>query len=109
MVVGCLALGPLFGGVPVGGASIGSSVGRRGGAIYASSWQTCEQERTGTGGKSRLPGWRGDARVDGELRGTAGRADFMQLRDDNNDGLQDRRYSWGNAKWATGLCRPSCT
>lgn len=38
-----------------------------------------------------------------------GRADFMQLRDDNNDGLQDRRYSWGNAKWATGLCRPSCT
>lgn len=33
----------------------------------------------------------------------------MQLRDDNNDGLQDRRYSWGNAKWATGPCRPSCT
>lgn len=33
----------------------------------------------------------------------------MQLRDDNNDGLQERRYSWGNAKWATGPCRPSCT
>ena len=33
----------------------------------------------------------------------------MQLRDDNNDGLQDRRYSWGNAKWAKGPCRPSCT
>lgn len=33
----------------------------------------------------------------------------MQLRDDNNDGLKDCRYSWGNAKWATGPCRPSCT
>lgn len=33
----------------------------------------------------------------------------MQLRDDNNDGLQDCRYSWGNAKWAKGPCRPSCT
>lgn len=68
-----------------------------------SSSEVSETERGGewTGGWSTA--WE---RVRG-VRG--GRADFMQLRDDNNDGLQDRRYSWGNAKWATGLCRPSCT
>lgn len=58
--------------------------------------EVSETERGGarTGGRSTT--WERDVGVRG------GRADFMQLRDDNNDGLQDRRYSWGNAKWATG-------